>query len=120
MNASVTQFARKVDWSASDRSMRGAIVRFVHGLHDRRQNCVNLKQIQKWFSGTPAEFVAQQVDQLVSSHYLVMLRTSLNRKRCTYTYDVTNMGIALMLNWSTWDTPKGREQASREREKGAK
>lgn len=113
MNASMTQFARGLDWSAMrNRSMRGAILRFVYGIHDRRKIPVTLAQIKKWFSGTRPEFVSSEVDGLVEKGLIVMQRTG-PRRRCGYVYDITYNGVCYMRDWTYWDTPEGRRAAGR-------
>lgn len=102
---------KHVDFKAAQRSMGSMICRYILGVRgEYRKNYVTLKQIQKWFSATPSEYVTKQVDTLVEKHYIVMVRTSLNRKRCSYVYCVTNMGYANAYNTTVFDTPKGREQ----------
>ena len=109
MNAAMTQSAKVVDFSACpERSIKGAILRFVHGIHDHRVSPVTLAEIQRWFRATPKAFVAAKLDELVQSGHVVMLRNGINR-RCVCVYCISNMGLARMLGMSSWDTPHGRK-----------
>lgn len=109
MNASMTQFAKAVDFSATDKNMAGALLHFVHGIRKHRTSCVTLKQIQAWFSATPPAFVAAKVDELVADGRLLILRTGL-RKRCAYLYGITNQGACCLHTRSWHDTEWGHRQ----------
>lgn len=121
MYASTACNAKRVDFSCikskTDNGMQphdrmhGVILWFVHGIRGNRSSNVTLRQIHKWFSATPREFVSAEVDRLVDKGYLKIGRSSFNRKRFVYTYGITNMGDASMRGHTVWDTPRGREYA---------
>ena len=97
MNASITKTARVIDFSQQVRtSPNGAILSFVFGIKGRRQNAVTMAEIQRWFKATPKDVTAKNVDRLVDNGFLVQLRTSCNRKRTSYIYDITESGMTLI------------------------
>lgn len=104
---------RFVDYSATSQNMDRAALRFIYGIRDRRENAVNLSQIEKYFKATPAEHTRKVVDRLVQKGYVLMLRSSASRKRTGYLYDLSNMGADYLYGDTVWDTPRGREPYER-------
>lgn len=91
-----------------------AVLRFVYGVRgNRRQSPVSLKQIQEYFRATPDAFIVTLVDELLDRGLLVVQRTSPNRKRTGYVYEITNDGVGYLYN-NRWDRPDGRDAAPRE------
>jgi hypothetical protein len=82
MNAARTPNAKAVDFSQTrERNMEHCIQAFV-----MRRSSVSLRTIQKWFSATPPEFVAEQVDAAVRSQKIAIRRNGLSR-RAGYVYE---------------------------------
>lgn len=101
---------RFVDYSATSAgSMQRPMLRFVYGIREHRASAVTLKQIEQYFRATPPEFTRKTVDKLVDRGCLLMHRSSPNRKRFSYLYNITNQGYCYLYQDTFWDTPKGRE-----------
>jgi hypothetical protein len=70
--------------------MQKEICRFVNGTHKPRSRPVSQKDILQWFSGTPADWVLNELDICMGKDLVRIVRTSTNRKRTAYRYEITD------------------------------
>lgn len=83
MNCSRQSNAKLVDFS---KTKEGNMQHMIQAFVGRRSlNPPSMRTIQKWFSATPAEYVAAQVDDAVASCKIDMRRNGLSR-RAGYVY----------------------------------
>lgn len=85
MNSPHANVAKAVDFSKTkDGNMQHMIQAFVGR---RSLNPPSLRVIQKWFSATPAEYVASQVGEAVYNEMIDVRRNGLSRN-AGYVYQV--------------------------------
>lgn len=91
--------SRRVDWSAVKGNALSVcvtqIVAFAKGIRGERANGVSKKQILRWFSGTPADFIERAIWEAIANGKLDCFpksRTSGRRHNGAYVYIATKTG----------------------------
>ena len=69
---------------------RSEMLGFIRGIRGPRQEPVSFKQISRWLCATPDDFIHKVLDDLLAAGIVRIIRTSLNRKRAGYRYEINS------------------------------